>query len=888
MTFSGLRKRFKGTMVAMALVALALQACGGSDKPFTIADDSPPTTGGPNPGGGNPPPGAEGCTVNFLGKMQLQVSSAGQAPIIGSRFIDIPPIPIKVDGNNLTMPGAEFPRFKAFIGENPPADLWIHGDPSNSGTGTYDPASGKIEINDFKFLVDVKVVGAETDLGPPLTQIPTVKLTTDAGQTASGNGNPADITVDGVPVNKSDRSVTLVAVVALPATLGGLAPIDEKLGGGALTAVFEGALDQLPESCVDGGAATPPPGGGSGPSEFAISDGTNPNVGTVDFGATLALVKSSGGKTILDCTEASNRGAKSVMITLTNKSAGERKINIGQPADNDVDTKDPLCSGTSEFVRGAVSVSGGATCETVTVGGKEFMTGECTLPESADAKIQFPLMYVPYNFVAASGGAAPEATPTATATPGATPTPAASVPQDTGTLVFEYDDGKTFSLSLKGKTEPDSRDALSISKVKDGVVSKKNIRNGQLVKISLLDSDPKPFTQEMAIKNTSADLWQNITVEVEAPESGTSAFAVQNLASTNLPGGSSEAPSTVKFNLVYTPSAAGADQGKLIVKLVKAGSSAVTELKFDIAGSVGAEPVLGNYELRIDFLTAFMDNALQTKPTESLDFRDFQDQAPPPQEIIFDEPNEEELEPIEIIPIDFDPLTATKAQRMTSLRIFNAQGSGLQPGDDISMCHEPDNINKPYVTGDCAFFYFSIGTSEDSQGFYDDETGHMTIPNLKLRVRNPYHGPVGGGVWPASAPGVNILDTTLDISLTTQVLDKIRDGDMVLVPDSRVSQSQLNILNNKPANQGDPCPEDPALHPHFKCYVTSDGKYMTGKPLRVRPGSDGVYDVVVVGVTQFNPKSVESDIPVFMDNNTRMYLAIQGRLCKEGSACPVE
>ncbi len=883
MTFSDVRKRFKGTMVVMALAALALQACSGSDKPFTIVDDTPPSDGGANPGGSNPPPGAEGCTVNFNGKMQLQVSSAGQAPIIGSRFIDIPAIPIKVDGNNLTMAGADFPRFKAFIGDNPPADLWIHGDSSNNASGTYDPASGKIEINDFKFLVDVKVVGADTDLGPPLTQIPTVKLTTDAGQSASGNGNPASITVDGAALNKSDRSVTMVAVVTLPATLGGLAPIDEKLGGGALTAVFQGALDQLPESCVDGGGSTPTPGtGGSGPSDFAISDGTNANVGTVDFGATLALVKSSGGKTILDCTEASNRGLKSVMITLTNKASGERKLKIGQPADSDVDTKDPLCSGSSEFVRGSVSVSGGATCETVTVGGKQFMTGECTLPESADAKIQFPLMYVPYNFVATSGSS-PEATPAAT--PGATPGPTASVPQDTGALVIEYDDGKSFSLSLKGKTEPDSRDALSISKVKEGVVSKKNIRNGQLVKIALLDTDPKPFTQEMAIKNTSADLWQNITVEVEEPETGTSAFAVQNLAATNLAGGSTEAPATVKFNLVYTPSAAGADQGKLIVKLVKAGSDAVTELKFDIAGSVGAEPVLGNYELRIDFLTAFMDNALQTKPTESLDFRQFPAQAPPPQTLIFSPVNEEELEPIEILPLDFDPVAATKVERLSALRIFNAQGSGLVPGDDESMCHEPDNINKPYVTGDCAFFYFSIGVSEDSQGFYDDETGHMTIPSLKLRVRNPYHGPVGGGVWPASAPGVNILDTTLDMSLTTQVIDKIHDGDLTLVPDSRVSQSQLNILNNKPANQGEPCPEDPAVHPHFKCYVTSDGKYMTGKPLRVRPGSDGVYDVVVVGVTQFNPKSVESDIPVFMDNNTRMYLAIQGRLCKEGVSC---
>src|SRR5919106_6784904 len=115
MTFSDIRKRFKGTMVAMALAALALQACSGSDKPFTIVDDTPPSDGGPNPGTGNPPPGAEGCTVNFTGKMQFQVSSAGMAPIIDSRFIDIPAIPIKVDGNNLTMAGADFPRFKAFI-----------------------------------------------------------------------------------------------------------------------------------------------------------------------------------------------------------------------------------------------------------------------------------------------------------------------------------------------------------------------------------------------------------------------------------------------------------------------------------------------------------------------------------------------------------------------------------------------------------------------------------------------------------------------------------------------------------------------------------------------------------------------------------------------------
>lgn len=876
MTFSRLRKRFN-TMMAMALVALALQACSGSDKPFSIVgDETPPVPGGSDPDTNNPPPGDE-CVVNFSGTMQLKVDSTNTVKL-DANPVEITGIPIKVSGNNLTMEGDTFPEIKLTT-LSTQADLLVNGKiAGNTGTGTYDPATGAISISNFKFFITIVAKGTTSQLGT-VDNFPAVTFTTDS-VTATGNHDPIEEV--GSPLNKDDRSVKLVAGITIPAQAGLLSG---PIGGGALTATLDGTLDQLPENCTSGGGATPSPGGGGssgGPSEFAISDGTNANVGTVDFGATLALVKSSGGKTILDCTEASNRGLKSVMITLTNKGTGERKINIGQPADSDVDTKDPLCSGSAEFVRGAVSVSGGATCETTTVGGKQFMTGACTIPESPDAKIQFPLMYVPYNFVAASGGA-PEATPAAT--PGATPAPGggASVPEDSGNLVFEYDNGKTFTLKLKGKTEPDSRDALSISKVKEGVVSKKSIRNGQLVKVALLDTDPKPFTQEMAIKNTSADTWQNITVEVVDAKS--SAFAVQAPAATTLAGGTEEAPATLKFNLVYTPSAAGADQGKLIVKLVKAGSSATTELKFDLAGSVGAEPVLGNYELKIDFLTAFMDNALQTKPTESLDFRQFPDQAPPPQTLVFDPVNEEELEPIEILPLDFDPITATKAQRRSALRIFNAQGSGLVPGDDESMCNEPDNINKAYVTGDCAFFYFSIGTSEDSEGFYDDETGNLTIPNLKLRVRNPYHGPVGGGVWPASSPGVNVLDTTLDISLTTQVIDKLRDGDLALVSDPRISQGQLNISNNKPANQGEACPADPAVHPHFKCYVTADGKYMTGKPLRLRPGSDDSYDIVVVAVTQYNPKSVESDIPIFMDNNTKMYLAIQGRLCKEGSSC---
>jgi len=597
----------------------------------------------------------------------------------------------------------------------------------------------------------------------------------------------------------------------------------------------------------------------------------------LDFGSTLVLVTTDHGHTILDCTEASNRGSVTKMITLSSNGSAEHTFHLGEPADTDSDTKDPLCSGNSEFVRGSISVTGGATCETVTVAGKQYLSGDCKLPAGKpDAKISFPMMYIPFNFTPPAGSSTPAATPPAT--PAATPT--ATTPDDTGQFSIDYDSGKTFALQLKGKAEPDSRDSLSISKVKDNVPSKKQVRNKGLVKIALQNSDPKPFTQNFVVNNTSGDTWQNLAITVEEGP----AFTIVAPTATTVGPGTTDAPGTTGFGITYNPTGPkSVDQGTLVIKLNKTGSTAETELRFSLQGTVGVDPVLGNYKLHIDFLTAFIDNALQTKPVESLDFRQFPDQAPQPQELNFQAQNDAEVQPTDIIPIDFDPLNSTTAQRRTSLRIFNAQGSGLVPGNDSSMCHEPDNIHQAYQTGDCAYFYFNIGTGDNSEGVYDEETGNLTVPNLKLRIQNPYHGNVGG-VWPPSAPpDSNILDTLMDVSLTTEVVDKVKDGDLVLVPDTRISRSQLNILP-KAANQGSDCPTDPALHPHFKCYITSDGKYVQGKPLTLRPNSDNVYDVVLVAVGQFNSRQVEPDVPVFMDGS-KIYLAIQGRMCPDGSTC---
>src|SRR5262249_25302644 len=176
------------------------------------------------------------------------------------------------------------------------------------------------------------------------------------------------------------------------------------------------------ESCTSGGGH-PGGGGPQGPSDFSISDGANNGITSLDFGSTLVLTTNYKGHPILDCSDASNRGAVMKIITLTNTGTDARHLKIGEPVDTDGDTKDPLCSGNSEFVRGSVSVSGGATCETVTVAGKQFLTGDCTIPPGTAGKISFPLMYIPFNFTPRTG--TPAATPPATphAPPPATPAP---------------------------------------------------------------------------------------------------------------------------------------------------------------------------------------------------------------------------------------------------------------------------------------------------------------------------------------------------------------------------------------------------------------------------------------------------------------------------------
>lgn len=883
-----------------------LTACGTNDTPFSLVGDTNAPEEAPAPeGSGSVTPPIEGCIVNFIGTIQLKVSAEpGNDPIevLDARPVNIDPVPFIVDGGNISLPGDSFPTI-VLDRLNDSADLKLTGVSGFSATGTYDSGTGAIEIPGYKLNLEI----LDKTTGQPIINdkeiIEGLNFTTDA-VTATGNLNP--IEEQGSPLDPSDLSVTLVVGLTLPDSFQKLPPLNGKINGGALTARFEGVFDQAPENCTQGGGGSPPPAGaaGGGPKDLMIKvDGKEAS--EIDFGSALVLVKQQEGETILNCEEAGNRGAVTKMVEITNTGTGNRSIKLLKGIDTDSDSKDPLCSGSSEFVRGSIRTEGQATCGTLQVGGKDFTTEECTIPEgSEESKIIFPLIYLPYNFVtpSQSGAVSTPDVPEGDGDGSAEPAPSSNAVVDTGSLIIEYDD-QNFAMPLKGITEPDTSEALSVSKLTAGETSKKEIPSGGLIKIAVETANS--FTQDFVIKNGGTDSWENISFALKGNDQGTSNFSVTPGSDTNLGAAAgSDSPGTFAFSIDFNPD--GSSQSfddVLTISLQKVGSTAQVDLIFNIQGTVGVDPILGNYQFKIDFMTALINNSLQGAPVESLDFRDFVEQAPSAQTIVFHDPDAEEFEPLDLLPNLFDLSNSSLSERRTALRILNAQGSGLVPGDDSSLCNEAQDINKPYPAGqdtgggkqDCSYFYFNLETEDGVQGKFDDETGDLTLPDISLRIQNPYHDDIQG-VWPASnPPNTNILDTVMKLSLTTKTLDRLTDETtgLSLVSDSRISnRSQLNLERSvfKEALFGkdcvDPDPVKSLAHPHFKCYLTPDGKYLQGRPVSLREGQQNIFDVIMVGVGKFNPNTLsgEQDIPVFLSDSI-MYLVIQARLCPEGVSC---
>src|SRR5262249_52004310 len=124
----------------------------------------------------------------------------------------------------------------------------------------------------------------------------------------------------------------------------------------------------------------------------------------IDFGLSPVVLRKLNGVDVLDCSDPAFRTMISKTVTIQNAGSQERTIHFDQPTGTDLASKSPLCHGREEFLRGSIQVHGNAQCQGVTVAGRKFLLGDCTIPADPESSVSFPLMYLPFNYVADPGG----------------------------------------------------------------------------------------------------------------------------------------------------------------------------------------------------------------------------------------------------------------------------------------------------------------------------------------------------------------------------------------------------------------------------------------------------------------------------------------------------
>jgi len=863
-------RRFLG----IALALILLQACGSRDQGFTLTEPGPVT----NPGGGGPqnPPGpSNDCTVNFKSLIQLKVSAnpAGTPlEVLDANPVVIAPIPIKVEGSKVTISGDSFPEF-ILTRLSQQADLRIKGVPGVEAVGSYDPATGAMTFDGFQLSIEILNKGTTTRFIDGIANLSGINFTTDS---VTATGNLHSISEKGQPIHKDDLSMTLVTGFTLPQDFGTLSILNSMIGGGALTASFQGSLDALPENCGSGNpnnfpTVPQPPG-----LKVTVKDQVDPS--EIDFGSSAVVLRNEQGKKFVDCTDAGNRALITKYVTITNVSGQDKTIQFGQPKDSDSDSSSPLCGGFAEFVRGTITTQGSASCDPVVVAGHSYLTGSCKFPAGdASASVSFPLMYLPFNYQEPPAGASPI--------------------QDVGLFSLNYGGDSPFIMRLKGRTVPDFRDVFSVSKILNGVDSLKLVQNKGTLKIPLEKDHTGPFSQPLVLKNSGSDSWEAVTFTFG---DGTH-FAIEPPLVNRLPAAEGDVSGRMEMGLNFTPGKAAVYNDTLTIKMRKVGSITTdapqgieASLTINLLGTVGVPILSGNVKIQFDFLAALIDHVALDEPTESIDYREFPDLAPEPLEMNFKDTDREDVKEIEVKSkvVDILDPSLSVAERMKVLRVFNSRatvgkhGERLTSGDNSDKCFEPVSLNVPYVNGECSYFYHNI--LDSGVGIYDDDSGHMTLPDIRLRMQNPYHADIVGK-WPASNPmghPTYMLDDVLQLSFTTHILDRKVTEDagrtVVLVPDERITAQDL-VVKSKPL--GRDCPDGifDGVHPAFSCYLSSGDRFLQGHEVTLKPNQTKYYDVVLVGVAQFPTSQEDPNLPWFLGENggTKILITIQGRMYKD-------
>ncbi|HKX12823.1 MAG TPA: hypothetical protein VJP40_06695 [bacterium] len=857
----------------MGLAALAmLIACGSSKEPFVFPD--PPDNSENPPATSNP---IGDCFVNFQSMLQLKVSAnpAGEElEVLDSNPIAIANIPIEVKGNEIAIAGELFPDI-VLTRLSESADLRFGGVHGGRSAGTYDPASGAMIFPEMQFTLEVLQKGKADRLLDGEVVIGNLELTTGA---VTAQGNLRSISETGQPLKPEDKSLTLVFGTTLPNDFSPLVPLNEILGGGALTASFSGTLDNMPDQCgAPGGSGEPPPGQEQ-PEGLHISVAGQVETSRIDFGLASVVLRKNGEQDQIDCSDAGFRGQLSKMVTVKNVSSVPKTLAFEQPKDRDADIKAPLCSGGSEFVRGSVGVGAGASCETVKVGGREFPIGRCTL--APDAEITFPMMYLPYNYQAPPDGFDPIL--------------------DSGEFLLEHGGAAPFRIALSGRTIPDVRDVFSVSKVNNGIISPKEIRNKGSLKIALQQDVAIPYTQKVVLKNSGGDIWEEVKVEFEKGTAFSGTIPTLN----RLEAAQTGVPGKLEFDLVLNPGAEPVVSDVMTIRMVKIGSRTESNpvgiearIVINLLGTVGVPKLTGTVRMQFDFLTALIDHSIIDEPLKSIDYRPQPELAPEPLILHFSDSADPDYQNVDLEAhvVDILDPNLSKRDRERLLRIFTSRasvginGERLDSGDGSDQCREAEKLNVPYRNGDCSYFYHNILSSDP--GLYDSDTGHFTLPSIQLRMENPYHADILGR-WPASNPLGNpdyMMDVTLHLSFTTHLLDRrmIQEGgrEIVLVPDDRISERDLEVKDKR---LGQPCPEGylDNVQPYLQCYLSTGNRHFQGYEVTLKAGQTKYYDVVIVGVAQFPPGGPDTsnpDLPWFLGDSggSRFYIAIQGRMYQE-------
>ena len=242
----------------------------------------------------------------------------------------------------------------------------------------------------------------------------------------------------------------------------------------------------------------------------------------------------------------------------------------------------------------------------------------------------------------------------------------------------------------------------------------------------------------------------------------------------------------------------------------------------------------------------------------------------------------------------------TKEQRRQLIRIFTSRNSTCSasgtpcPTNGVPSCTDPDDISGTYENGKCSYYYYAIGTG-DVVGKYNSETGEMTLPELSIRLLNPYHA---GLIYPVNER----TDTHLQGGLTTLLLNtrstRLDDfgGDTVnLAPAPGIPSLAIPASIFDPLAAPFPCPTawDPTKDfnsgnpnesptPTFACYLTrssaTSDPFIGGRAsVWVRPNEQSI---ILSMITKFGPGGSPEFVPFFMANGT-MWVAMQGRMIQQ-------